>query len=125
MILLKKNAHLAAITQLFNIHFKVSSFVEGLMSYLRLFFCVCLYIVVSTTYCAFALFAFVFYLVYPIFYLVYPIFYLVYPILPVSLDCPFLIVPSFFSNVYLKLYYILFNVFFTFSDFWVVQITFP
>jgi hypothetical protein len=111
MILLKKNAHLAAITQLFNIHFKVSSFVEGLMSYLRLFFCVCLYIVVSTTYCAFALFAFVF--------------YLVYPILPVSLDCPFLIVPSFFSNVYLKLYYILFNVFFTFSDFWVVQITFP
>jgi hypothetical protein len=25
----------------------------------------------------------------------------VYPILPVSLDCPFLIVPSIFSNVYL------------------------
>jgi len=26
---------------------------------------------------------------------------LVYPILPVSLDCPFLITPSVFSNVYL------------------------
>ena len=27
--------------------------------------------------------------------------HLVYPMLPVSLDCPFLIVPSVFSNVYL------------------------
>jgi len=27
--------------------------------------------------------------------------YLVYPMLPVSLDCPFLIAPSGFSNVYL------------------------
>ena len=26
---------------------------------------------------------------------------LVYPILPVSLDCPFLVTPSVFSNVYL------------------------
>ena len=26
---------------------------------------------------------------------------LVYPMLPVSLDCPFLIIPSIFSNVYL------------------------
>jgi hypothetical protein len=28
---------------------------------------------------------------------------LVYPILPVSLDCPFLIAPSLFSNVYIHL----------------------
>jgi hypothetical protein len=28
--------------------------------------------------------------------------HLVYPMLPVSLDCPFLIVPSVFLNVYLK-----------------------
>ena len=28
--------------------------------------------------------------------------YLVYPMLPVSLDCPFLIVPSVFSNVFLS-----------------------
>jgi hypothetical protein len=28
---------------------------------------------------------------------------LVYPMLPISLDCPFLIVPSVFSNVYLLL----------------------
>ena len=29
----------------------------------------------------------------------------VYPMLPVSLDCPFLIVPSVFSNVYLRVSY--------------------
>jgi hypothetical protein len=27
---------------------------------------------------------------------------LVYPVLPVSLDCPFLVAPSVFSNVYLR-----------------------
>ena len=32
---------------------------------------------------------------------------LVYPMLPVSLDCPFLIVPSVFSNVYSSTVYIL------------------
>jgi hypothetical protein len=30
------------------------------------------------------------------------VFYLVYPMLPVSLDCPFLIAPMVFSNVYLS-----------------------
>jgi hypothetical protein len=30
----------------------------------------------------------------------------VYPMLPVSLDCPFLIAPSVFSNVYLALFII-------------------
>ena len=30
---------------------------------------------------------------------------LVYPMLPGSLDCPFLIVPSVFSNVYMTLSY--------------------
>jgi hypothetical protein len=30
--------------------------------------------------------------------------FLVYPMLPVSLDCPFLIAPSAFSNVYLLRY---------------------
>ena len=30
---------------------------------------------------------------------------LVYPMLPVSLDCPFLIAPSVFSNVYLNIIY--------------------
>jgi len=28
--------------------------------------------------------------------------YLVYPVLPFSLDCPFFLAPSVFSNVYLK-----------------------
>ena len=32
---------------------------------------------------------------------------LVYPVLPVSLDCPFSIAPSVFSNVYLRLSYIM------------------
>jgi len=32
---------------------------------------------------------------------------LVYPMLPVSLDCPFSIAPSVFSNVYLRLSYIM------------------
>ena len=42
--------------------------------------CVCLCMLVSNTYCVFLR--------------------LVYPMLPVSLDCPFLIVPSVFSNIY-------------------------
>jgi hypothetical protein len=33
---------------------------------------------------------------------VFVCFRLVYPMLPVSLDCPFLIAPSVFSNVYLE-----------------------
>ena len=33
---------------------------------------------------------------------------LVYPMLPISLDCPFLIVPSVFSNVYLLFFLNLF-----------------
>jgi len=44
--------------------------------------CVCLRIVVSNTYCV-------------VFFL-----RLVYPMLPVSLDCPFFIAPSVFSNIY-------------------------
>jgi hypothetical protein len=47
--------------------------------------CVCLRIVVSNTYCVFVLFCFSSSCV---------------PMLPVSLDCPFLIAPSVFSNVY-------------------------
>ena len=49
---------------------------------------VCLRIVVSNTYCVvfFALF--------------FVVLCLVYPMLPVSLDCPFLIAPSAFSNLY-------------------------
>ena len=53
--------------------------------------CVCLRIVVSNTYCVefFALFIFVL--------------CLMCPMLPVSLDCPFLIVPLVSSNVYLSM----------------------
>jgi hypothetical protein len=50
--------------------------------------CVCLHIVVSTTYCV----------VYLCFVCLRP----VYPMLPVSLECPFLIAPSVFSNVYFR-----------------------
>ena len=59
-------------------------FVAGLMSYLRY---LCLYIVVSNTCCVVLLCCL----------------RLVCPILLVSLDCPFLIVPSMFSGVYLDL----------------------
>jgi hypothetical protein len=38
---------------------------------------------------------------------------LVYPMLPVSLDCPFLIFPSVFSNVYLNNYGQQFHPYFT------------
>jgi hypothetical protein len=48
--------------------------------------CGCLCILVSNTYCVFGV----------VFLL------LVCPILPVSLDCPFVLSPSVFSNVYLK-----------------------
>ena len=44
-------------------------------------------IVVSNTYCVVMFVLFVY--------------RLMYPLLPVSLDCPFLIVPSIFSNIYL------------------------
>jgi hypothetical protein len=47
--------------------------------------CVCLRIVVSNAYCVVCFFVF------------FP--RLVYPMLPVSLDCPFLISPSVFSDV--------------------------
>ena len=50
--------------------------------------CVCLGIVVPNAYCVVVLFCFV-------------CLRLVCPKLPVSLDCPFLIAPSMFSNVYL------------------------
>jgi hypothetical protein len=50
---------------------------------------VCLRIVVSNTYCV-------------VFYLVFCC--LVHPMLPVFLDCPFLIAPSVFSNVYFTSY---------------------
>jgi len=36
----------------------------------------------------------------------------VYPMLPVSLDCPFLLAPSVFSNVYLTYMYNLFHAIF-------------
>jgi len=49
-------------------------------------FVFCLRTVVSNTYCVVFLFC---------------LFHPVYPTLPVSLDCPFLIAPSVFSNVYL------------------------
>jgi hypothetical protein len=51
---------------------------------------VCLRIVVSNIYCVVFFVLFVFVL------------FLVYPLLPVSLDCPFLIAPSVFSNIYLS-----------------------
>ena len=51
--------------------------------------CVCLHIVMSTTYCV------VFFVLFVI------VMCLVYPMLVVSLGCPFLITPSVFSNVYL------------------------
>jgi hypothetical protein len=54
------------------------------------FICVCLRIVVSKTYCIFALcFCFI-------------CLRLVYAMLLVSLDCPIFIAPSLFSNVYLQ-----------------------
>ena len=52
--------------------------------------CGCLRIVVSNTYCVVSCFVF---------------HRLVYPMLPVSLDYPFVIAPSVFSNVYLSLPY--------------------
>ena len=60
--------------------------------------------------CVFVLFVFVLCLVYPMLPVLYHTFTslfvfvlcLVYPMLPVSLDCPFLISPSVFSNVYLS-----------------------
>jgi len=58
-----------------------------LMSYLR-YLCVCLCIVVSNTY-------------YVVFFC-FSCLRLVYPMLPVSLDCPFFIALSVFSNVYLQ-----------------------
>jgi hypothetical protein len=61
----------------------VAMYVGGLVSYLRY---LCLFAhsgVQHTLYCVVVLFFFV--------------------ILPVSLDCPFLIAPSVFSNVYLSL----------------------
>jgi hypothetical protein len=48
--------------------------------------CVCLRIVVSNTYC--------------VMYLCFVCLRPVYPMLPVSLDSPFLIAPSVFSNIY-------------------------
>jgi hypothetical protein len=55
------------------------------MSYLR-YLCLFAYIVVPNTYCVEFFVCFVF--------------CLVHPMLPVSLDYPFLIAPSVFSNVY-------------------------
>jgi hypothetical protein len=52
---------------------------------------VCLSVVVSNTYCVVFLFCLSSFLL-----------RLVYPMLPVSLDCPFFIAPSVFSNVYLS-----------------------
>ena len=65
------------------------SWIWGLMLLFYLYvcsvICVCLRIVLSSTYCVVFLFGFL---------------RLVYPLLPVSLDCPFFIAPSVFSNVY-------------------------
>jgi len=63
-------------------------FVGGLMSYLHLrFLCLFAYSVIQRI--SVLCFCFV-------------ILLLVYPMLPVSLDCPFLIASSIFSNVYLQ-----------------------
>ena len=61
------------------------------MSYLHVI-CVYVRVVVSNTYCV-VFFCFVF-------------LRFVYPLLPVSLDCPFLISPLVFSNVYLQFLWI-------------------
>ena len=58
-------------------------FVEGLMSYLRYLYLLAHSGVQHILYCGFALFVFV--------------------LLPVPLDCPFLIAPSVFSNVFFLL----------------------
>ena len=59
---------------------------RSLISYLR-YLWVFWRIVVSNTYC--------------VVFIVLFVLYFVYQMLPVSLDCPFVIVPSVFSNVYL------------------------
>jgi hypothetical protein len=61
-------------------------FVGGL-SCLIYVICVCLRVVVSNTYCVGFCFFFL---------------HLVYPMMTVSLDCPFLIAPSVFSNFYFE-----------------------
>ena len=68
---------------LVGLYFAVES---GTNNGLIYFVCLCLRIVVSNTYCVVFLFAFL---------------RLLYFIMSVSLDCPFLITPSVFSNVYL------------------------
>ena len=55
---------------------------------------VCLRIVVSNTYCV-------------VFMLCFSSSCLLYPMLPVSLDCPFLIAPSAFSNLYFIKHFII------------------
>jgi hypothetical protein len=57
-----------------------------------LFVYVCVYYLVSNTYC--------------VVFFYFDCLRLVYPMFPVSLDCSFLIVPSVFSNVYLYCLYI-------------------
>ena len=64
-----------------------SSCLYGIHVFLTLCVCVCLRIVVPNTYCVVFLFLFVL--------------CFVYPMLPVSLDYPFLIAPSVYSDVYL------------------------
>ena len=68
--------------------FNPKLFVGGFMSYLR-YLCLFAYCGVQHILCC-------------IFVLFYFVLCLVYPMLPVSLDCPFLIAPSVFSNVYLE-----------------------
>jgi hypothetical protein len=63
-----------------------------------LFVFVCVYYLVSNTYCV------VFFIL--IVSVLCTLLRLVYPMFPVSLDCSFLIVPSVFSNVYLYCVYI-------------------
>jgi len=59
------------------------------MSYLR-YFCLSAHSGVQHILCCVFVFLFCFF---------------VYPMLPVSLDCPFCIAPSVFSNVYLNLFF--------------------
>jgi hypothetical protein len=72
-------------------------FVGGLMSYLRY---LCLFAYSGFQHILCCVFVFLVFVLCTLFSSCVPCFRLVYPMLPVSVDCPFVIAPSVFSNIY-------------------------